>query len=122
MAGFPFVRFPSIVNSNGLAWGSSVTSARQEAFSDGFFDVDVLPIAQRAEIGGGYAMYFDCNFDFARASTCVLFFFFHVFVSKSFGLSIVSFMSSNIRMLCFAAQVFEVHGRWLLHRVCCEHA
>ncbi len=70
--GFPFVRFPAMGGGLPLRWGESVHNARAESEDAGFFAVDddassIEDLASRAAVEGGYPIYFDCDFDNARA-------------------------------------------------------
>ncbi len=67
--GFPFVRFPVMGGGLPLRWGESVHRARAESEGDGFFDVDdeSMDSETRSLVEGGYPIYFDCDFDNARA-------------------------------------------------------
>ncbi len=67
--GFPFVRFPAMGNGLPLRWGASIANALAESAQPGFFNVEdgSMGAAARAAVEGGYPIYFDCDFDNARA-------------------------------------------------------
>ena len=66
--GFPFVRFPQMDDSVGALWGAAISEARDSTNDAGFFNVTSLSYFELEQLNGGYPLFFDCNFDQARAA------------------------------------------------------